>query len=397
MGAVYKKFIKNYKPNSLFKNEKHFKTHCNGIEQFLQFIFVDTFVLGKAKDDIQGILSDKNWKYYSDENTIEKYKKYLNKKFSFIEFSEIDEYSDDEIQKFLEDKLVKAFFISFGCENIEKFLQSFIEYRKNTPHFYQRIIYGAPGSGKSKMLNDEANKFFDNQKKFKIIDPIERVTFYDGYTYGQFVGSYKPVREYVKNKKESVKKIQLSFEYVPGPLLRQLLQSYLNPENNFLLIIEELNRTKVERVFGDVFQLLDRNNIGESQYHISLSEDQKKFLKEKLEDNYEKIFKKDKLYFPDNFYIWCTMNSADQGVFHLDTAFKRRWNFEYVSLDHYENECENFVLKTNVVEIKWNLFRKIINNILLEISIPEDRLLAPFFIKQDDFKNNKKMYMEIFF
>ncbi|MGL6120594.1 MAG: AAA family ATPase, partial [Fusobacteriaceae bacterium] len=242
-------------------------------------------------------------------------------------------------------------------------------------------------------------KFYDKENKtddeilsenfVENIDQVERVTFYDGYTYGQFVGSYKPISVLEKNNdgEEYGKKI-INYEYVSGPLLRQMVKAYKDTKNNFLLIIEEINRAKADRVFGNTFQLLDRDETGESEYTITLSEDQKIYLKSELGDKYYQI-EESGLYFPDNFYIWATMNSADQGVYPMDTAFKRRWNFEYIPLDDGEEFCKNFEIEINLngemKNIKWNSFRKSVNNIL-ENSVPEDRLLAPFFIKENDFK-----------
>ena len=200
----------------------------------------------------------------------------------------------------------------------------------------QIIYFGAPGTSKSYTLNKDAEKIA-NQK---------RVTFYPGYSYQQFVGTYKPCMDSDK----------IAYKFVPGPLLR-LLEKALkaetqaenkedtsaaehsteNQENGkeekdtekFLLIVEELNRAEAAAVFGDLFQLLDRNSDGESEYPISVSEDLKQYLEKQGVWKKETEDTQKQLYFPSNFYIWATMNSADQGVFPLDTAFKRRWDFKY--------------------------------------------------------------------
>ena len=129
----------------------------------------------------------------------------------------------------------------------------------------------------------------------------------------------------------------------------------------FLLIIEEINRANVAAVFGDIFQLLDRDDDNVSEYPIQASEDIKKYLAENLggaPENYAKIK------IPDNLFIWATMNSADQGVFPMDTAFKRRWDFTYLGIDdNDENLKDKFVLlgKENPKYIEWNSLRKAIN------------------------------------
>lgn len=251
-----------------------------------------------------------------------------------------------------------------------------------SPKAYSKILYGAPGTGKSYTLNQEVKMYFDKN--------IERVTFYEGYTYGQFVGMYKPV---------TLNNNDIGYKYVPGPFMRQLLKAYKNPDKNFCLIIEEINRAEASKVFGSIFQLLDRNQNGESEYSISISEEQEKFLEETLVEDYS-IFNKLKdrgLYLPNNLYIWATMNSADDGVHFLDTAFKRRWKFEYINLNANESKFgdnSRFLIGNyNEKDITWNDFRKTLNNILKE-EITEDRLIAPFFISPNNFEEsseNKKI------
>lgn len=250
------------------------------------------------------------------------------------------------------------------------------------PH--NRIVYGAPGTGKSYQLNKEVKVDFGEK--------IDRVTFYDGYTHGQFVGTYKPVPE----------GDTITYKYIPGPFMKQLVESYKNPTHNFCLIIEEINRAKADRVFGNIFQLLDRDSSGKSEYHIAVSEDQETYLREELGDEYNDTLEnllKEGLYIPNNLYIWATMNSADQGIYPMDSAFKRRWHFEHIGLDQNEEKFgekeKNYKLtyqKGSEVEgtenknILWNEFRKIINENLLKNKVSEDRLLAPFFIKENDFQ-----------
>lgn len=252
------------------------------------------------------------------------------------------------------------------------------------------ILYGAPGTGKSYSLNQKAKETFNREvvledKSSKIISTIERITFYDGYTYGQFVGMYKPVT--LDNR-------DISYEYIPGPFMSQLVLAYKNPEDKFCLLIEEINRAKADKVFGNIFQLLDRNNRGESEYPISLSKEQRKYLEENLREESEegkKVLEKIKnegLYLPNNLYIWATMNSADDNVQPLDTAFKRRWKFNYISLNANEDKFgngETFIIGTyKDNNILWSKFRHNLNN-TLKINITEDRLIAPFFISPNDF------------
>lgn len=255
------------------------------------------------------------------------------------------------------------------------------------PH--QRIFFGAPGTGKSYLLNKEARKYFG--------DNYERVTFHPNYFYSHFVGSYKPFPKILKLKDGSVKKDEddniqesITYKYVEGILLRVLLKAFKNPSKNYLLIIEEINRADVAAVFGDMFQLLDRNEKGCSEYSVATSKEMQEFLKLELDgcsddikiqfgDEYEKIS------FPNNFYIWATMNSADQGVMPLDTAFKRRWNFEYMDINSSANDgkFKEYCFKSrDGYKIRWDDFRTALNEKLLESEISEDKLLGPYFVSK---------------
>lgn len=263
---------------------------------------------------------------------------------------------------------------------------------------YNRIIFGAPGTGKSYELKHEAeftkkdgSLYPDTTKREDRIDlafpenNVERVTFHPDYSYGQFVGSYKPVSDDGR----------IRYEYVPGPFMRTLVKALEGGKNGesaekFLLIVEEINRAKVAAVFGDMFQLLDRTDTGDSVYEIQASEDVRRYLARELggtKDNYASI----KL--PNNMYIWATMNSADQGVFPMDTAFKRRWEFTYLGINENEDEVKKTIKTLPVLHngnegIEWNILRRSINTMLLkECKVNEDKLLGPFFISGDVFKN----------
>lgn len=247
---------------------------------------------------------------------------------------------------------------------------------------YNRIIFGAPGTGKSFQLKTESQQK-DSSSPFA---NVERVTFHPDYSYGQFVGSYKPISD---------DDGRIRYEYVPGPFMRTLVKALESGKNGesaekFLLIVEEINRAKVAAVFGDMFQLLDRTDDGESMYEIQASEDVRRYLAKELggkKDNYTSIK------IPNNMYIWATMNSADQGVFPMDTAFKRRWEFTYLGINANDTKIsiKNLPVKNPEGElIEWNILRKSINSMLLrECKVNEDKLLGPFFISGDVFKNAK--------
>lgn len=256
------------------------------------------------------------------------------------------------------------------------------------------IYFGAPGTGKSFTLNKDKDELEDCI--------FERVTFHPDYSYANFVGTYKPVP-----KDED----KISYEYVPGPFMRILTRAYAEPTKPFLLIIEEINRANVAAVFGDVFQLLDRDDNGNSRFLIQTSEDMREYLRDKLGDcEYVEDFSS--IGIPSNLFIWATMNSADQGVFPMDTAFKRRWEFEYLGINAGSDKIEginiNWESHENWKRFKsgkdsWDEIRKAINEQLSEMGINEDKQLGPFFafteyINEDGTNDNVELgdFIKIF-
>lgn len=267
----------------------------------------------------------------------------------------------------------------------------------NKPH--NRIIFGAPGTGKSHTIDNDKENVFEEKN-------CERVTFHPNYSYAQFVGSYKPI---IKDK--GAKKERISYEFVPGPFMRVLIASLNNEEDTpNLLIIEEINRANPAGVFGDVFQLLDRDSNGKSKYTINISEEMKTYIKENVNDDEIKDYiENNGLYIPENMYIWATMNSADQGVYPMDSAFKRRWSFEYLDIDAGEESLNTksynkIKLKTKVEgeivydEYNWNDIRRNINSLLKKSTsrINEDKLLGPFFLSEDELKLSENNMQEDF-
>ena len=327
-----------------------------------------------------------------------------------------------------------------------------------------RIIFGAPGTGKSFTLNGAAKKL--------LVDGgyEERVTFHPDYSYANFVGTYKPVmvggssdildatskdvlsvlldktktaqekydllyerfkddgltrlpillglytdevfktrkqdgtdavgdnsvernhgkalRPYVALASDVKVKEEIAYEYVPGPFMRVLakaLKSAMtdNPKPH-LLIIEEINRANVAAVFGDVFQLLDRASNNASEYEIATTNEMRTYLAKELGVDKSAV---ETIKIPDNMFLWTTMNSADQGVFPMDTAFKRRWDFTYLGIDDSEKDL---IGKTVVLgagntkhKVEWNKLRKAINNFLAKEKINEDKQLGPYFIARN--------------
>lgn len=265
----------------------------------------------------------------------------------------------------------KIFKLDIEYPNIKELTFKSVPINKiNLPH--NRIIFGAPGTGKSNELDKDRKKHFDLN--------YERVTFHPNYSYSQFVGTYKPVQ---KQDADGKKLDDIIYDYIPGPFLRIYVKAMNNPNKPYLLLIEEINRANVTSVFGDVLQLLDRKN-GESEYEIATSRDMEVFLGENIKSE---DFCPKRIKIPSNMYIWATMNSADQGVFPVDAAFKRRWDFEYIDIDEKDDCISNIYVTLGNKngehkEVNWNDLRKKINEKLIDLNVNEDKLLGPYFLSK---------------
>ncbi|WP_210487259.1 AAA family ATPase [Rufibacter aurantiacus] len=262
------------------------------------------------------------------------------------------------------------------------------------PHNW--LIYGAPGTGKSHFLDKESKAF---QNKFT------RVTFYPDYSYSKFIGNYKPVSYYKnpapattfhKTKKSNdpcsiINEPVIDYTFSPGPFLEALVES-IKSEEPYLLIIEELNRANAAAVFGEIFQLLDRDK-GVSRYKVKLSSEATAYLEEVLGGNFT-VFEED-IFIPANLYIWATMNSADQGVYPLDAAFKRRWSTKYMPLNpafESNERLKDAQIEFDGVTYWWDKFRKIVNDFLSgPLKVAEDRLIGPYFLSEEEMKDAKSV------
>lgn len=219
------------------------------------------------------------------------------------------------------------------------------------------IIYGIPGCGKSYRLKEEYLK-----KKFAA-DRVIRTTFHPEYSNTDFVGQIKPV----KNGKN------LDYEVVPGPFTEALSLALQPQAEKVALVIEEINRGNAAAIFGDIFQLLDRDSSGESEYTIK-----NKTIFEYLKKNGINIID---IKIPSNLYLYATMNTSDQNVFKLDTAFKRRWEFERLTNKTTESKISDFkAFSINGIDIKWTEFISVINEIIKNNDdISGDRQIGNFF------------------
>ena len=187
------------------------------------------------------------------------------------------------------------------------------------------LLYGVPGCGKSHKVEDEYESKITNEQ-CKI-----RVVFHPDYTYSDFVGQLMPVLKEVENA-QGVKENKLQYEFVPGPFTKIIKTAYEEPEQKCLLIIEELNRGNAPAIFGEIFQLLDRKDNGESKYGI-YNADIAKYAYGGLAENQGKaidVIANTPIKLLSNLTIVATMNTSEQNVFTMDTAFQRRWQMEHI-------------------------------------------------------------------
>ena len=284
----------------------------------------------------------------------------------------------------------------------------------------QKIYFGAPGTGKS----HEINMLCAKHENY-------RTTFHPDTDYASFVGSYKPITELVPRytymgaqaiavKDEEGKPIidtKISYRYVFQSFLKAYVAAWKEQMNEVpkpvFLIIEEINRGNCAQIFGDIFQLLDRNAAGFSDYPIVADDDLAKELKrefaelsivnsEGINNLYEggkdvvgSVLKGEKLLLPNNMFIWATMNTSDQSLFPIDSAFKRRWDWKYVKIKDADEKYK--ISFSNGHEYDWWAFVDTINKRIEGGEIQqEDKKLGYFFVKAKEQSDKKIITAEAF-
>lgn len=255
---------------------------------------------------------------------------------------------------------------------------------------YQSIYYGAPGTGKSHSVKCETEAW---EKKGRVV----RTTFHPDSDYSTFVGAYKPTTESVQrydiyNKpmtRDGVPVMEpvITYEFVEQAFLQAYIDAWRNREEPEFLIIEEINRGNCAQIFGDLFQLLDRGNDGYSEYAIRADKDLQKHLSKAFEDveieDYPNVKTGKELLLPGNLYIRATMNTSDQSLFPIDSAFKRRWDWKYVPIAKgNDNGIElNWMIDIDGNLYDWWTFVKTINKYVFDTTNSEDKQLGFFFCK----------------
>mgnify|MGYP002619200960 CR=1 FL=1 len=272
----------------------------------------------------------------------------------------------------------------------------------------QQIYYGAPGTGKSKAIKD-----------LTFGEDIIRTTFHPDSDYASFVGTYKPITEEVdlrdcngekvidEETGKVVKEERIAYKFIPQAFLEAYVEAWkkLGSGKKQYLIIEEINRGNCAQIFGDLFQLLDRNEYGFSDYPIVTDKDMQKYLEKEFEGweitNKDKInqlygeanmvnliMKGERLVLPSNLYIWATMNTSDQSLFPIDSAFKRRWDWKYVPIregrDKETNAPLNWYINTGDKQYDWWSFVSQVNKLIGSLTNSEDKKLGYFFCKAKD-------------
>ena len=307
---------------------------------------------------------------------------------------------------------IKAYAESKEINNLKRFADNLLSDKP-----LQQIYYGAPGTGKSFTIDNLTDD-----------DNSVRTTFHPDTDYASFVGAYKPTMKDMPLSAFVGKEVhraqpqdghpgteqRIVYKYVPQAFLKAYVAAWSKLNTPYYLIIEEINRGNCAQIFGDLFQLLDRNNSGSSSYAINADEDITKFLREDVngfaslsqeqrdaiaayelvKDNGEsraiggKILDGTLLLLPHNLHIWATMNTSDQSLFPIDSAFKRRWNWKYVPIDTdpldkrtQQHLSWKFEVAGNLYS--WGKFLEFINPKIYDITESSDKQMGYFFAKAD--------------
>ena len=287
----------------------------------------------------------------------------------------------------------------------------------------QRIYYGAPGTGKSHKVRCLLEEAYPDKEERD--NHCKRLIFHPTYKYEDFVGCIKPL--------VSVDK-PLDYLYSAGPFTALLKEAFSNPAEKYYLIIEEINRGNSPAIFGDLFQLLDRLDNGKSAYAVQNVDVSNYFSRD---PGLKKLFNDAKIWLPANFNIIATMNTADENIFVLDSAFKRRFELEYVKIEFDDmpekwtreyrtfagerplqelfagsiaEEFVNRLEKTGKLKRNWPTFARIVNHIIDKVNmetvvqnrpelarIPENKKLVPFFVSEEELEHPDKFINKVIF
>lgn len=227
----------------------------------------------------------------------------------------------------------------------------------------QQILFGAPGTGKSHTINCDANITEQNSI---------RTTFHPDSDYSTFVGCYKPTKD-----EESG---EITYDFTPQAFTNAYVAAWKNVESPFFLIIEEINRGNCAQIFGDIFQLLDRDPNGFSSYKTTPDQDLANYIREQFTDtdiDDADVKSGKKMQLPPNLYIWATMNTSDQSLFPIDSAFKRRWDWRYIPIDYTD---KGHYIACGDTQYSWADFLQKVNDKVESVTQSEDKKLGYWFM-----------------
>ena len=255
----------------------------------------------------------------------------------------------------------------------------------------QVIYYGAPGTGKSHKVREIIGEETNQPNVF-------RTTFHPDTDYASFVGCYKPSMRPTTSAEKTLtgKDEEIVYTFVPQVFTDAYVYAYKHPAETTYLVLEEINRGNCAQIFGDLFQLLDRKD-GVSEYKIKADNDLAKYLVAQLGEESEGI-KDGKLCLPANLSILATMNTSDQSLFPMDSAFKRRWEWEYVPINYSADILSgSFDITIGEKVYSWVEFIQSVNKHIFDLTQSEDKQMGNFFIKhsvdESEFKSKVMFYL----
>lgn len=319
---------------------------------------IKSFIQDKQYTDIKQITALINWGFLVDDNThpgarrVSISPKVINTYFNKL--IALRGFNDEPLKVTAVDDVVRL----TGAKNI--------------------IYFGSPGTGKS----FRAKTDFANADTFTTL-------FHPEYTYSDFVGSYRPVIGHERDQPEidshdggTIAKPVNYFEFVPGPLVNALTAAFEKPEQSVCLLIDELNRGECAAIFGDIFQLLDRDEAGTSEYGITIKPELRKYFVDR-EINFD-IKNNGKLYLPSNLSLVATMNTSDQSLYPIDAAFKRRWDWIACPINFDELKAaypnQEIFMSDGHEKWSWESLITVINKYISKNHM-EDKQIGPWFLR----------------
>ena len=416
--------------------EKAFREYIKGCVLSRRPVNKTDFIIGKnaAESYISFVKPDKLFSYNPkkwasvknifDIKSSEKILEIINELFTDDDFNKVD---NEGSSQYFRSNAIKQYYCFLKAREVFKCYSQgeYIAQEKRDITSLQQIYYGAPGTGKSHTINEKTEG-----------ESVIRTTFHPDSDYSTFVGAYKPTMgllpicdelgQPMKISSTVLHKEQIIYEFVDQAFLQAYVQAWkFYAENSDTakkqyLIIEEINRGNCAQIFGDLFQLLDRNDSGFSVYPINADKDMKKQLAKafkkdgvtitipnadkinalyKGKDIVSKVLSGDILVLPNNLYIWATMNTSDQSLFPIDSAFKRRWDWEYVPINYGKDiDSGKFIIEIDDdTKYSWVEFLESVNDKIYDATNSEDKQMGNFFIKKsikaNEFVNKVMFYL----